>query len=62
METVQMSGGIEALAMTTRQEEEEEEEEGEEKETEEDTIRVDGDCEKGEEEAKTDDSAEMECR
>ena len=58
-----MSRSNEALAMSSREEEEEEEEEGEtgeggEDEAGEETIKVDGD----DEETKTDDSTEMECR
>ena len=61
METVEMSRSSEALAMSSREEEEEEqeeEEEGGEDEAGEETIKVDGD----EDETKTDDSTEMECR
>ena len=57
-----MSRSSEALAMSSREEEEEEqeeeEEEGGEDEAGEETIKVDGD----EDETKTDDSTEMECR
>ena len=52
-----MSRSSEALAMSSREEEEEEEEGGED-EAGEETIKVDGD----EDETKTDDSTEMECR
>ena len=62
METVEMSRSSEALAMSSREEEEEEQEEegeeGGEDEAGEETIKVDGD----EDETKTDDSTEMECR
>ena len=60
-----MSRSNEALAMSSREEEEEEEEEeegetgeGGEDEAGEETIKVDGD----DDETKTDDSTEMECR
>ena len=55
-----MSRSNEALAMSSREEEEEEGETGEggEDEAGEETIKVDGD----DEETKTDDSTEMECR
>ena len=58
------SGG--ALAMSSKEEDEEEEEEKEEgvdeEEQGEDTIKVDGEDGDMEQETKTDDSTEMECR